>query len=198
MNGFEKRTAAKKEQIVAATFDLMKASASGDFAMEEVAEKAGVSKTSIFKYFGTKEQLKVEVFRQYIETIRSGVRKIIDLDRPYEETMAEMLRFELDLVNQSGNSFYLSLMSYMSEKGSDGLSRIMEDYVVESYHMMLDLFHRGRKEGKVDWHYSDEFLMMYFQTLAGGISNPGIYQKMLPYSHEWIQVVLQGLAPREK
>ena len=62
---------------------------------------------------------------------------------------------------------------------------------------MLDLFHRGRKEGKVDLKYSDEFLMLYFQAMIEGISNPQIYEKILPYTAEWTELLVKGIAPRQ-
>jgi hypothetical protein len=62
--------------------------------------------------------------------------------------------------------------------------------------MLLDLFHRGRKEGKVDLKYSDEFLILYFQSLVEGMSHPTIYERMLPYSEEWTEILLAGMAPK--
>lgn len=64
--------------------------------------------------------------------------------------------------------------------------------------MMLDLFHRGRKEGKVDLKYSDEFLLLYFQATVEGISNPQIYERVVPYTEEWTEILIKGIAPKGK
>ncbi|KFN92910.1 TetR family transcriptional regulator [Tetragenococcus muriaticus PMC-11-5] len=37
----------------------------------------------------------------------------------------------------------------------------MQQFTKENQNMMLDLFHRGRKEGKVALKYSDEFLINF-------------------------------------
>ncbi len=62
---------------------------------------------------------------------------------------------------------------------------------------MLDLFHRGRKEGKVDLKYSDEFLILYFQAMVEGISKPEIYAKLLPYTAEWTEVLIRNRTEEE-
>ncbi|MCF1684022.1 hypothetical protein LQF67_00295 [Tetragenococcus halophilus] len=61
--------------------------------------------------------------------------------------------------------------------------------------MLLDLFHRGRKEGKVDLKYSDEFLIVFFQALIEGFSNSEVYEKMKPYVAEWTDIIIKGVAP---
>lgn len=38
---------------------------------------------------------------------------------------------------------------------------MMQKFNEVNYSMLLDLFHRGRKEGKVDLKYSNEFLLLY-------------------------------------
>lgn len=56
----------------------------------------------------------------------------------------------------------------------------------------------GGKEGKVDLKYSDEFLILYFQAMVEGISKPEIYAKLLPYTAEWTEVLIKGIAPKKK
>lgn len=92
-------------------------------------------------------------------------------------------------------AFRKRLMDLYTKKGEDGLSLIMQQFNKESYHIMLDLFHRGRKEGKVDLKYSDEFLLTYFQALVEGISSPHIYRKILPYTAQWTELLIKGIAP---
>lgn len=64
--------------------------------------------------------------------------------------------------------------------------------------MIIDLFARGRKEGKIDSKYSDEFLLLYIQSFVEGVSNPKIYEQVLPYISEWTEVFLKGFAPVNK
>ncbi|HAQ1754513.1 TPA: TetR/AcrR family transcriptional regulator, partial [Enterococcus faecium] len=101
-------------------------------------------------------------------------------------------------LNRVNKQFYIDLMTYYTKKEKKEFSDAMDAYTQESFSIMLDLFHRGRKEGKVDLKYSDEFLILYFQAMVEGISKPEIYAKLLPYTAEWTEVLIKGIAPKKK
>lgn len=198
MNGFERRTQQKKEQVLQAAFELMNTDAGiENLTIDEVAKKANVGKTSIFKYFGSKENLIHEVFTHSMEEMGTKAKQIMAENAPFEETLIAMSQNKIDYLEKINKQFYLDLMNYFTEKGDSGFTRMMEEYTKQSFGIMLDLFHRGRKEGKVDLKYSDEFLMLYFQAILEGISNPQIYEKIMPYTAEWTEMLVKGIAPRK-
>ncbi|WP_086348293.1 TetR/AcrR family transcriptional regulator [Candidatus Enterococcus clewellii] len=197
MNGFERRTEEKKSQVLQAAFELMNTDHGiENLTIDEVSKKANVGKTSIFTYFGNKEKLIHEVFIHSIEEMSNKAKKLMAENRPFEETLIAMSQNKIDYLEKINPQFYLDLMKYFTEKGDNGFTRMMEEYTKQSFNIMLDLFHRGRKEGKVDLKYSDEFLMLYFQAIIEGISNPQIYERILPYTAEWTEVLVKGIAPR--
>ncbi|PCL93227.1 MULTISPECIES: TetR/AcrR family transcriptional regulator [Paenibacillus] len=196
MNGFEKRTQAKKNQVLEATFDLLNTEAGiENVTVDEIARHANVGKTTIFKYFGSKENLIHEVFKYFLTQMGENARKIMADNKPFEETIIAMSQIKIHFLEKINKQFYFDLMDYFTKKDDNGLSLMMQEYVNESYSLMLDLFHRGRKEGKVDLKYSDEFLLIYFQALVEGISSPHIYQRILPYTAQWTELLVKGIAP---
>ncbi|QSF45612.1 TetR/AcrR family transcriptional regulator [Paenibacillus tianjinensis] len=196
MNGFEKRTQQKKKQVLEATFNLMNTEAGiENLTMDEIAEKSNVGKTTIFKYFGSKENLIHEVFKYFLNKMGDTARGIMAENKPFEETLIAMSQNKIQYLDKIKKEFYLDLMDFFTKKGDDGLSVMMQQYAKESFNIMLDLFHRGRKEGKVDLKYSDEFLLIYFQALVEGISSPHIYDKILPYTAQWTELMIKGIAP---
>lgn len=196
MNGFEKRTQAKKSQVLEATFNLMNTDAGiENVTVDEIARHANVGKTTIFKYFGSKENLIHEVFKDFLTQMGEKARKTMAENKPFEETIIAMSQIKIQFLEKINKQFYFDLMDYFTKKDDDGLSLMMQEYVNESYSLMLDLFHRGRKEGKVDLKYSDEFLLIYFQALVEGISSPHIYQRILPYTAQWTELLIKGVAP---
>lgn len=198
MNGFEKRTQEKKNQVLEATFNLMNTDAGIEkLTMDEIAEQSNVGKTTIFKYFGSKENLIYEVFKYFLNKMGDTARGIMAENKPFEETLIAMSQNKIQFLDKIKKEFYLDLMDYVTKKGDDGLSVIMQQYAKESFNLMLDLFHRGRKEGKVDLKYSDEFLLIYFQALVEGISSPHIYDKIIPYTAQWTELMIKGIAPRQ-
>jgi AcrR family transcriptional regulator len=196
MNGYERRTQEKKNQVLEATLSLMSNYTGIDnLTMDEISKNANVGKTSIFKYFGSKENLIHEVFKHFLDKIGNTAREIMAENKPFEETLIAMSQNKINYLDKINKQFYLDLMDFVTKKGDDGLSLMMDQYIKESYGVMLDLFHRGRKEGKVDLKYSDEFLLIYFQALVEGISSPHIYQKILPYTAQWTELLIKGIAP---
>ncbi len=198
MNGFEKRTQKKKKQVLEAAFNLMNSDDGiENLTMDEIAKQSNVGKTTVFKYFGSKENLIHEVFTYFLTRMGDAARAIMAENKPFEETIIAMSLNKINYLDKVNKQFYVDLMDYFTKKDDDGLSLIMQQYVKESYSMMLDLFHRGRKEGKVDLKYSDEFLLIYFQALVEGISSPHIYSKILPYTAQWTELLVKGIAPSQ-
>jgi len=198
MNGFEKRTQEKKNQVLEATFHLIN-SADGiaNVTMDDIAESSNVGKTTIFKYFGSKENLIHEVFKYFLTQMGETAREIMAENGPFEETLIAMSQNKINYLEKINKRFYLELMDYFTKKDDEGLSLMMREYAESSFSLMLDLFHRGRKEGKVDLKYSDEFLLVYFQALVEGISSPHIYPKILPYTAQWTELLIKGIAPNK-
>ncbi|MBO0482654.1 TetR/AcrR family transcriptional regulator [Candidatus Enterococcus courvalinii] len=196
MNGFEKRTEEKKKQIVEATFEIIN-SENGLVALtiDEVIARASVSKATVFKYFGNKEALIYQVFFEFMDELKDSAKKIMEQNLSFEETLIKMSENKINYLKQVNQQFYLDLMAYYTKKSNQRFSEMMDEYTKESLDMMLDLFHRGRKEGKVDLKYSDEFLLLYFQAMIEGISKPAIYSKLLPYTAEWTELLLKGISP---
>ncbi|WP_139902754.1 TetR/AcrR family transcriptional regulator [Clostridium thermarum] len=196
MNGYEKRTQDKRNQVLEAAFELMsKDGGIENLTIDDVAKNAKVSKTSIFKYFGSKENLINEVFKYFLDKIGNTAREIMSKNMPFEETLIAMTQNKINHIKKINKQFYLDLMDFLTRKQDNGLSLLMDQYTKESYSIMLDLFHRGRKEGKVDLKYSDEFLLLYFQSIVEGISSPHIYERILPYTAQWTELLIKGIAP---
>ncbi|QNK57965.1 TetR/AcrR family transcriptional regulator [Paenibacillus sp. PAMC21692] len=196
MNGFEKRTQEKKNKVLEAAFHLINAKGGIDsITMDDIAQNSNVGKTTIFKYFGSKENLIHEVFKYFLNQMGETAQKIMSENRPFEETLIAMSQNKIHYLEKINKQFYLELMNFFTSKDDEGLSLMMQQYTDTSFGLMLDLFHRGRKEGKVDLKYSDEFLLVYFQALVEGISSPHIYPLILPYTAQWTELMIKGIAP---
>ncbi|WP_122646328.1 TetR/AcrR family transcriptional regulator [Enterococcus mediterraneensis] len=199
MNGFEKRAEEKKQQVLDAAFTLMNSDTGVEkVTIEEIVKQSNVSKATIFKYFGSKENLIGEVFKRFLNEMGDSAKKIMAEERPFEETIIAMSKNKIRFMEKVNKQFYLDMMAYVTHKKNDELATLMEVYSKESFTIMLDIFHRGRKEGKVALKYSDEFLMLYFEAIVEGISKPHIYERLMPYTEEWTEMIIKGIAPDKK
>ncbi|CEI82752.1 TetR family transcriptional regulator [Oceanobacillus oncorhynchi subsp. incaldanensis] len=198
MNGFEKRTEEKKRKILEAAFELINGDTdAGNVTMEEIAKHANVGKATLFKYFGSKDNLIREVFQDFINQLITDAKEIIAENHSFEETLIALSQNKISYLDKINHQFYMRMMDFFTKKDEEGLSLMMQKFNEVNYGMLLDLFHRGRKEGKVDLKYSDEFLILYFQAIVEGISKPQIYEKIAPYTEEWTEMLIKGIAPRK-
>ncbi len=197
MNGYERRTLEKKKQVVTATYHLINSDKGvAGITMADIATQAGVSKTSLFKYFGSKEDLISQVFMDFLENMGQDAEEIVGANLSFEDTLMAISNNEIKHLKNVNKQFYLDLMDYATQQKDSELSRRMEDYTKQSFNMIMDIFHRGRKEGKVDLKYSDQFLLLFFQAMVEGVSSPHIYEKILPYTSEWMEIIIKGVAPK--
>ncbi|WP_241432914.1 TetR/AcrR family transcriptional regulator [Listeria fleischmannii] len=68
MNGFEKRTEEKKKSVLESAFTLMNTDAGvKNLTIDDLVKAANVGKTTIFKYFGSKENIIHEVFISFFK-----------------------------------------------------------------------------------------------------------------------------------
>ncbi|NLJ91197.1 MAG: TetR/AcrR family transcriptional regulator [Clostridiales bacterium] len=195
MNGFERRTKENKERVLKSAFELMNASADGNITIDDVVKHSNVGKTTIFKYFGSKDNLIHEVYKYILDDLIKKAEEVMDESKSFEDILSTLAQNKIDFLSKINSNFYSKMMKYITQKDEDGLSLVMEKYAQNNYNMMLDFFHRGRKEGKIDLKYSDEFLLLYFQAFVEGLSNPKIYEKAKYYTEEWTEMLIKGIAP---
>jgi AcrR family transcriptional regulator len=66
--------------------------------LEAVAERAGMSKVTLYRYVSSKEDLLSLVFERTIASFRHGLRQIVDERRPADETLRRIVRYQVGLL----------------------------------------------------------------------------------------------------
>jgi AcrR family transcriptional regulator len=66
--------------------------------LEAIAERAGLSKVTLYRYVSSKEDLLSLVFERTIASFRQGLRQIVDEPRPADETLRRVIRYQVALL----------------------------------------------------------------------------------------------------
>lgn len=128
MNGFDKRQKQKKQQILQAAFDLMNTDRGiKNIKIEDIVDQANVSKTSIFNYFGSKENVIQEVFKQFINQMTIEATAIINRNDSFEETFIALSLNKARLLQKINRQLYLDMMAYMVSKQGSDISILMNE-----------------------------------------------------------------------
>ena len=196
VSGFEKRTQEKKQQVLKAAFEMMNREGGvANITINQVAERAGVGRTTLFKYFENKENLIDQVFEWFLIQMMMEADDIIAEGKSFAETVPRLAENKVKWLHRVSREFYLDMMTHTTQTLNGQPSLLNTRYTKNGVHMMLELFHRGRLEGQIDLKYSDEFLILYFQAMVEGISSPHIYDNILPYTKEWTEMLVKSVAP---
>jgi AcrR family transcriptional regulator len=66
--------------------------------LDAIAERAGLSKVTLYRYVESKEQLLSLVFERTIASFRQGLRQIVEEARPADETLRRVVRYQVGLL----------------------------------------------------------------------------------------------------
>src|SRR5579863_6609950 len=82
---------ASKREILKAALSLFVRHGPTDPTARQIAAHAGYSNPAIFKYFRTKDQLALHLFKQCYTRVTNELREAIHLDRPFRENLQAFL-----------------------------------------------------------------------------------------------------------
>lgn len=109
------RTARVRDRILAATVELIARDGVAGFRYEEVAERAGVNKTSVYRNWPDRDELVVEALARYAE-----------LEAPLADTgdlRADLVEFLLALAQRLATAEGRALVSAMHNRESERVAR---------------------------------------------------------------------------
>lgn len=87
MNKIEKQQREKKEQIYNCVTDLIKTHHFKEIGMREIAKHADVSVCSLYKYYGSKEELLKQVLSKMLERIHKNLDSKFDENLPFKDNI---------------------------------------------------------------------------------------------------------------
>lgn len=139
------RRKSRKEEIIKAASNLFSQKSYHDVTMDQIAEKVGVAKGTIYLYFESKENLYLGILEHTFETIESILEKEIAKEDPAPQKLKKILR----LIFQ----FYFQNMDVLRILTRDETRLIREHFEFTEHwrHRRIKLYRKvlekGIKEG---------------------------------------------------
>ncbi|KGK90228.1 TetR/AcrR family transcriptional regulator [Clostridium sp. HMP27] len=164
MDGFERRTERKKENILKAAFELFSTYGVQRVSIAEIAKKARVSQVTIYNYFGSKDELLKDAILSLLNKRLQEDMEVIESDLPFPkkiETFISERTSELSAMNPD----FLKTM-----KSEDPTIRqIAEDFTNNRYiPLILKLIEKGREEGYIQHNISNQAILIYINMFREG------------------------------
>lgn len=164
MDGFERRTERKKENIRNVAFELFSAYGVQKVSIAEIASKAKVSQVTIYNYFGSKDELLRDVLLSLLNKRLQKDMEVIESDLPFPKKIETYITEKTDELSAMNPDFIRSM------KSEDPIIRqIAEDFTKNKYiPLILKLIEKGREEGYIQHHISNEAILLYINMFREG------------------------------
>jgi len=189
-NGFDLRREKKMKNIEETMLQLLNQKDISNITMDEIAKNAGVSKVTLFNYYNTKDNLINTVILNFFSSVQEEFERLIESDLPFEQTYREITKYKMEKVLNMTSVFFHNMMQQYASETTFFDKNAQET----SDQLVLRLFQKGRKEGKVNPAYTDEVLLTFMHIFTEGLKSPTINSDhMMKYGDQISQIFLNGL-----
>ncbi|MGM8211218.1 TetR/AcrR family transcriptional regulator [Virgibacillus sp. W0430] len=194
MNGFQRRSEMKKNNIVQAALRLFTKSGVQSVSVAKIASEANVSQVTIYNYFTTKENLVQEVIESYIDQEWKAYEQLLNSDLPFPDKIKQIIFEKKEATAHMHENFYHYFMEEYSEKGSY-VDMFYKEKAIPGF---ITLFDEGKKEGYIDPTISNESILFYVGMLKDYMQQKEVNEKVLPLTEEITKLFFYGIVGKEK
>ena len=171
--GHERRRERKKERILSASMELFSLHGTNRVSMDDIAEKAQVSKVTIYKYFQSKEDLLLDTVKSAASRILKEVKEILDSGIDFREKLKRVILFKKEGARLFQGDFLKLLLS------CDNRFRefYRDEFTAPINGWMLSLLEEGKALGYIEDNLSPETVLAYIKILQKGLDqSPSLFQ----------------------
>lgn len=162
--------------------------------VEEICEKAEVSKMTFYKHFPNKKELVKYIIKKIFEEGIQQYRDIIASDRPYVEKVKTIIQMKMEFTNELSQEFLNDLY-----KGDDPeLKKLVEKYLKRNMEMILNDFKQAQKEGNIRKDVHPQFLVYMMNKMVESATDSNlnwIYNNPQEMIHEFVNFFYYGIMP---
>ncbi|MBW2052107.1 MAG: TetR/AcrR family transcriptional regulator [Deltaproteobacteria bacterium] len=177
------KKAKKKIQIIETAEDLFTKHGMKRITVEEICQKAGVSKMTFYKYFSNKVELAKYIWRMWLEEGIKEVDRIDEMNVPFPEKLEMILKYKLEFASNWNPDFLAELLS-LDIPLEEGINYIIQ-FLIEA-----------QKRGDIRPDIRPEFFMAAYDKLfelAKDENLRRLYPDMSDFTRELFNFYFHGV-----
>lgn len=159
----KKRT--KKEHILQSAKTLFVAHGEAKVSMDEIALNATVSKVTIYKYFGSKEALYLEVVNQEMEEILIAMESLFNSDADFFGKLKFALLTQLNSLQWVNWNYLFEIWERDGQINGGNLGGVQRRVTT----LIETLLEEGKAQGFIDATLSIETILLYADIFRVGL-----------------------------
>jgi len=150
-------------------------------SVQEIAQAAGVGKSTFYDYFSTKDHILLFVFEEELDLLQQRAESLAAQDLPARDKLTQILNAQLEFLVKDKNIF-MEVSLQVMQLGQAGLQRIMEKrYAYQD--LLRSILEQGIREGvfrPVNTRLAARTLISMMEVLVYTTRPTGSPQEMLP------------------
>lgn len=163
--------------------------------VEEICQKANVSKMTYYKYFPNKIALAKTVFNSVVEGGEKQFRKIMKEDTTAAEKLEKIILLKMEGTNSISPEFLQDFYT-----GSEPeLKAFVEERTKKSWDLLINDFRKAQEEGVFRKDFKAEFMVKLqnmFLSLLEDQSLIAMFETRQELIMEFVNLMIYGIAPR--
>jgi len=192
MNGYVRRTEAKKSAIIDAARELFVQRGITAVGVSEIASKAGVSQVSIYNYFGDKRNLAKQVVRSNLsETIRA-YDEILEQDISFAEKLQMIMTRKQNLIEETGRARF-SPVAQQDQMLQQVLKELATAHAVAIYSKFIE---QGKQAGAIADSIPSEAILSFLLASLTILQQPEYLSSDNEYKLGMLRLFLYGVLGR--
>lgn len=162
MDGFEKRRDDKKKAIIQTALDLFDQYGYEKVSMTDIAEKARVSRASIYNFFESKDNLRRIIIKNILDDSIERVQKLLQEQINFIDKVGEYIKIRTWYYGKHSLKFFFDAVESDSE-----LRQYLDDFTTAHRQLLMKFIDEGKQSAVFSPNISNIAIEMYidiFQT----------------------------------
>lgn len=177
MDGFEKRRDDKKKAIIKTALELFDHYGFEKVSMTDIAEKAHVSRASIYNFFESKDNLRRVIIKDILDDSIGKIQRLLEEPGSFIGKISEYIKIRTWYYGKHSLKFFFDAI-----KGDPELREYFDDFTAIQRQLLIKFIDEGKQSGIFSPHISNTAVEMYidiFQTyFLQNMNNKEIHDRL--------------------
>lgn len=164
--------------------------------VEEICQKASVSKMTFYKYFANKDELIKFMMETWFRESERIMREVMEMEVPFNEKILQLLKLKEEYSQKLSLEFFAE---YVNPEGD--LALFIKEFYHKSVAVFIDFVKKAQEKGEVRRDIKPEFLIAVLNQLLEMAKNQDLvklYPSVTDFSLEVNNFFYCGILPLEK
>ncbi len=172
MNGFERRKRTKMDQIEAAATRLFRQKGVAQTSIEQIAREAGVSKVSLYNYYGDKQALARAIIFDSMDRQAETFNRMMASELCFRDKYAALTEAKAEALGGLTDGVTGGLLDDELLASPQMRAHLAEYYESKAVPMLRALIEQGVREGDVNPDIPVDTILLYIRAMQQLLASP--------------------------